>query len=77
MADYKIKFNKPYIIGNELEYIEQAVNSGRLSGNGQFTKRCQKWFEDTYNFKKTFLTTSCTDALEMSALLVGLNLGMK
>lgn len=75
MHDYKIKFNKPFIIGKELEYIQQAVNSGKISGNGQFTKKCQKWFEEKYSFKKAFLTTSCTDALEMSALLMNIQPG--
>ncbi len=75
MQEYKIKFNKPFIIGNELDYIEQAVNSGKISGNGVFTARCQKWFEEKYSFRKTFLTTSCTDALEMSALLMEIKSG--
>lgn len=75
MQEYKIKFNKPFIIGHELDYIEQAVNSGKISGNGVFTKKCQKWFEEKYSFRKTFLTTSCTDALEMSALLMGIEPG--
>jgi len=47
----------------------QAVYDGKLSGNGNFTKKCQKFFEDKYGFKKALLTTSCTDALEMCAIL--------
>ena len=65
----KISFNKPYLTGKETHYIYQAVNSGKLSGNGIFTKNCQAFFEKNYNFKKTLLTSSCTDALEMAAIL--------
>lgn len=71
----KIPFNKPYLTGRETEYIRQAVESGRLSGNGEFTKRCQEFFEKRYGFKKCLLTTSCTDALEMAALLTGVGPG--
>ena len=53
----------------------QAVYSGKISGTGMFTQRCQKFFEDRYGFKKALLTTSCTDALEMCALLVDINPG--
>lgn len=68
-----IPFNKPYLTGNEIDYIYQAVNSGQISGNGTFTKKCQKFFEDRYGFRKTLLTTSCTDALEMCAMLTNIN----
>lgn len=64
-----IPFNKPYLTGKETKYIEEAVASGKISGNGIFTQKCQKFFEDTYGFKKALLTTSCTDALEMCAIL--------
>jgi dTDP-4-amino-4,6-dideoxygalactose transaminase len=70
-----IPFNKPYLTGNEITYIYQAVNSGQISGNGTFTKKCQKFFEDRYGFRKTLLTTSCTDALEMCAMLTNINQG--
>ena len=70
-----IPFNKPYLAGNELKYISEAVKRGRISGNGDFTKRCQSFFEDKYGFKKTLLTTSCTDALEMIAILLNLTEG--
>ncbi|MCB9036086.1 MAG: dTDP-4-amino-4,6-dideoxygalactose transaminase [Lewinellaceae bacterium] len=66
----KIPFNKPYLTGKEAHYIYQAVYSGQLSGNGHFTKRCQFFFGERYNFSKCLLTTSCTDALEMAALLL-------
>lgn len=64
-----IPFNKPYLTGQELEYIRQAVELGKLSGNGVFTRRCQQLLCQRYRFRKTLLTTSCTDALEMAAIL--------
>ena len=64
-----ISFNKPYLTGKEAHYMYQAVYDGKISGNGEFTKRCQKYFEDRYGFKKCLLTTSCTDALEMASIL--------
>lgn len=71
----KIPFNKPYMTGKETEYIRHALASGHLSGNGAFTKQCQSFFESRYGFKKCLLTTSCTDALEMAALLTGVGPG--
>ncbi len=68
-----IPFNKPFLTGKETLYITQAVESGKLSGNGIFTQKCQKYFEDTYQMKKCLLTTSCTDALEMCAMLIDCN----
>ncbi len=65
----KIPFNKPFLTGHETEYIRQAVESGKISGNGSFTKKCQQFFEQRYGFGKCLLTTSCTDALEMAAIL--------
>ncbi len=70
-----IPFNKPYLTGKETHYIYEAVNSGKLSGNGIFTKRCQDFFEQRYGFKKCLLTTSCTDALEMAAILCNIEPG--
>lgn len=64
-----IPFNKPFLTGKEAHYIYQAVYTGTLSGNGVFTKKCQHYFEEKYGFKKALLTTSCTDALEMCAIL--------
>lgn len=64
-----IPFNKPFLTGKEAHYIYQAVYSGKLSGNGVYTKKCQKFFEEHYGFKKALMTTSCTDALEMAAIL--------
>jgi dTDP-4-amino-4,6-dideoxygalactose transaminase len=65
-----IPFNKPYLTGKETRYIRQAVLSGKISGNGLFTSKCHQFFEREYGFKKVLLTTSCTDALEMAALLI-------
>ncbi len=70
-----IPFNKPYLTGKEMHYMYQAVYSGKISGNGLFTQKCQSYFEQTYGFKKTLLTTSCTDALEMCAILANINEG--
>jgi len=70
-----IPFNKPYFTGKETQYIEQAVRSGKISGNGEFTKKCQQFFEQKYGFKKCLLTTSCTDALEMCAILANIQPG--
>ncbi|MEN8225824.1 MAG: dTDP-4-amino-4,6-dideoxygalactose transaminase [Bacteroidota bacterium] len=67
-----IPFNKPYISGKEFEYMQDAADRGHLSGNGYYTKQCQLFFEERYGFKKGFLTTSCTDALEMAAMLLDL-----
>jgi dTDP-4-amino-4,6-dideoxygalactose transaminase len=70
-----IPFNKPHITGKEIHYISQVISSCKLSGNGTFTKKCQDFFEYRYNFKKTLLTTSCTDALEMCAMLINIKEG--
>lgn len=70
-----IPFNKPFLTGKEAHYMYQAVYTGKLSGNGVFTKKCQEFFEERYGFKKTLLTTSCTDALEMCALLCNVGPG--
>lgn len=64
-----IPFNKPFLTGKEAHYMYQAVYTGKLSGNGVFTKKCQQFFEEKYGFKKAILTTSGTDALEMAAIL--------
>jgi dTDP-4-amino-4,6-dideoxygalactose transaminase len=70
-----IPFNKPYLTGKETHYIYDAVNSGKISGNGKYTQKCQLFFEETYGFKKSLLTTSCTDALEMAAILANIEQG--
>jgi dTDP-4-amino-4,6-dideoxygalactose transaminase len=70
-----IPFNKPYLSGNELIYIKEAVDKNKISGDGFFTKKCHTFFEEKYGFKKCLLTTSCTDALEMAAILLNIKEG--
>lgn len=70
-----IPFNKPYLSGKETEYMVDAVNTGKISGNGKYTKLCQQFFEDKYGFNRCLLTTSCTDALEMAAILANIQPG--
>jgi len=64
-----IPFNRPSIVGKEIQYIKQAVASGKISGDGIFTKKCHQWFENNFGCKKALLTTSGTHALEMAAIL--------
>ena len=71
----KIPFNKPHLTGKEAHYLYQAVCSGKISGDGMFTKKCHEFFMDRYGFSKCLLTTSCTDALEMAALLLNIQPG--
>lgn len=70
-----IHFNRPHLTGKETQYMLEAVENGKLSGNGEFTKQCQHFFEERYGFKKCLLTTSGTDALEMCAMLCDLQPG--
>ncbi len=70
-----IFYNKPYITGNEFQYIENAIANRHLSGNGKYTNLCQQFLKDKYHFKKCLLTTSCTDALEMCAILLNIQSG--
>lgn len=70
-----IPFNKPYLTGKETLYINDAVRSGKISGNGTFTHKCQSFFEEKFGFNKCLLTTSCTDALEMAAILCNIQQG--
>jgi len=70
-----IGFNKPYLTGKETKYILESVETRKISGDGLFTKRCHDFFEKKFGFKKVLLTTSCTDALEMAAILINTNAG--
>lgn len=72
---YNIPFNKPFLTGKESHYIYQAVLSGKVSGDGIYTKKCHEFFEKEMGFKKVLLTTSCTDALEMAAILLDIKEG--
>ena len=70
-----IPFNKPPYTGNEEKYVLESIKSNKISGDGEFTKRCHKWFEDKFSCKKVLLTTSCTHALEMAAILLDIKEG--
>jgi dTDP-4-amino-4,6-dideoxygalactose transaminase len=72
---YRIPFNRPGLAGNETRYIMEAVASGHISGDGMFTRRCHELLESTLGVAKALLTTSCTHALEMSALLLDIQPG--
>ncbi len=71
----KLPFNKPYLTGNELNYIEDAVNRGRISGDGYYTKLCHQWLEEQTGCRKALLTHSCTAALEIAAILAEIKPG--
>ena len=70
-----IRFNVPPCVGNEIEYIRQAVQNQKICGDGAFTKRCHRWIEQNTGCAKALLTTSCTQALELSALLAEIKPG--
>lgn len=70
-----IPFNKPFIIGNEIDYIKDSINSGKISGDGKYSKKVHTFFEEKFGFRKCLLTTSCTDALEMIAILLEIKKG--
>lgn len=70
-----IPFNKPYMTGNELKYIAQAIDYGQVSGDGPFSQKCHATFEQSLGVPKALLTTSCTHALEMAAILLNLQPG--
>ncbi|HWC01663.1 MAG TPA: dTDP-4-amino-4,6-dideoxygalactose transaminase [Methylomirabilota bacterium] len=75
MTSYRIPFNRPGLAGNELRYIQESVDSGRISGDGVFTERCRHLLEELIGAPRVLLTTSCTTALEMAALLLDLASG--
>ena len=64
-----IHFNIPPHVGNEIDYIKQAIESYKICGDGEFTKKCNKWLEDRFNAQKVLLTTSGTTALDMAAIM--------
>jgi len=75
VSKFKTPFNKPSLVGNEIEYITQAVQGGHASGDGPFTKKCHSFLENALGVPKVLLTTSCTHALEMAALLLDIRPG--
>ena len=70
-----IPFNIPPLTGNEIKYIEEAIKAHKICGDGQFTKKCSEWLENKTGTPKALLTTSCTHALEMAAILAGVKPG--
>lgn len=72
MPQHPVPFNRPLITGSELSFIRESIETGILSGDGLFSSRCKAFFVSRYGFKNTMLTTSCTDALEMAAMLIGI-----
>lgn len=70
-----IPFNKPYLAGNEIVYVEESIRRGKISGNGHYTQECHAFFSRYFPGSKCLLTTSCTDALEMAALLINIEAG--
>jgi dTDP-4-amino-4,6-dideoxygalactose transaminase len=74
-SSMEVLFNKPYLTGREVHHLTQVALSGKLSGNGPYTRLCHDFFEKRFGFKKVFLTTSCTDALEMAAILCDIKPG--
>ena len=74
-VEYRKSFNKPPYVGEEIKYIEEAVKAQKICGDGQFTKKCNKWFEDKTGAAKVLLTTSCTHATELAALLLDIQPG--
>ncbi|EPF12239.1 UDP-4-amino-4-deoxy-L-arabinose--oxoglutarate aminotransferase [Cedecea davisae] len=70
-----IPFNAPPVVGTELEYMQAAMGSGKLCGDGGFTRRCQQWMEQRFGSKKVLLTPSCTASLEMAAILLDIKPG--
>jgi len=72
-----IPFNKPFSVGKELEYIRHTIRGMHISGDGPFTAKCQALLEQILGVPKALLTTSCTAALEMASLLLGMGPGTK
>ena len=70
-----IPFNRPYVTGREYDYLREAVATSHLAGNGRFTARCQAWLEERLGCRRALLTHSCTGALEMAAILTGVQAG--
>jgi dTDP-4-amino-4,6-dideoxygalactose transaminase len=75
MPEIRVDFNRPVLVGKEIEYMQQAIENGHISGDGPFTKRCHAFLEKQLGVRKALLTTSCTHALEMSAILLDIQPG--
>lgn len=70
-----LDFNQPPYIGSELKYIKDAIGNRKICGNGPFTRKCERWMEEKFNAGKILLTSSCSAALDMSAMLCDINPG--
>ena len=70
-----IGFNVPPVVGTESKYIEEAIKKHKICGDGEFTKKCDKWMENKFKAQEVLLTTSCSSALEMSAILANIKPG--
>jgi dTDP-4-amino-4,6-dideoxygalactose transaminase len=75
MPEIRVDFNRPVIVGHELEYMKQAIENGHISGDGLFTRKCHAFLENGLGIQKALLTTSCTHALEMAAILLEIQPG--
>jgi dTDP-4-amino-4,6-dideoxygalactose transaminase len=75
MSELKVDFNRPVTVGKEFEYMKQAIENRHISGDGPFTKKCQAFLQEELGIQKALLTTSCTHALEMSAILLEIQSG--
>lgn len=75
MSRYRIPFNKPACLGHEMEYVNESLATQHISGDGEYSKRCHSFLEDSLGVRKALLTTSCTHALEMAALLLQIRPG--
>jgi dTDP-4-amino-4,6-dideoxygalactose transaminase len=75
VSSIRVDFNRPVLVGNELEYMRQAIENGHISGDGAFSKKCHAFLENELGVVKALLTTSCTHALEMSAILLDIKPG--
>ncbi len=75
MPELRVDFNRPVMMGRELEYMQQAIENGHISGDGPFTKKCHAFLEREFGVRKALLTTSCTHALEMAAILLDIQPG--
>ncbi len=70
-----IPFNKPPVTGEELQFVQEAISCGKLSGDGEFSRKCENWFVSHTGTTKALLTPSCTHALEMAAMLIDIQYG--
>ena len=75
MTEYRIPFNRPMICGSEMEFIADSLSASHISGDGKYSRRCHEYLERTLGVARAFLTTSCTHALEMAALLLDIQPG--